>query len=472
LTATSGALTLGQAKGAVGYIDVEGAQTTFDASSTPSMMIGDLGTGDLAVQDGASAHIAFASIGSSGEMYLSDPATVCTVDGSLIIGGADRGGSASVLNGAQLEVVATRGSALMLMQAISTVTVDAKSAASVGSAGDLLKGTLSVGDGGEFQPNDATVVGNVQVQKNGLILPNYCTVKGNYDQTYQGGGDFGVTYTDTNPLEPLTVSGTATLGGTLRARLFKGTPSVGEHIAIVKAKSITGAFASVVTTGFSAAVHQTSTEVYLEVTNVKAGLPVQTSAMDDTADEDVAFSYQAAATNTPKTYTATGLPPGLKIDPSTGRISGVPQAAGVFPVTLGFSNSSADGAGALMLTIVSAGNAAPPPAAPNVTLTVPKPMVKAGSGGFGEVAVHLLPAQTTAVTVSYTIGGTATNGKDYKKLAGSVTFPPGTMTEAIKIVPKGDLEGAMSKEVKIKLAPGTGYDIGTKKAKKVKIVGK
>lgn len=52
-----------------------------------------------------------------------------------------------------------------------------------------------------------------------------------------------------------------------------------------------------------------------------------------------AFSHSITAANYPKTFTAVGLPRGLKITPATGVISGRPEAAGVFNVQLQATNT-------------------------------------------------------------------------------------------------------------------------------------
>jgi hypothetical protein len=89
--------------------------------------------------------------------------------------------------------------------------------------------------------------------------------------------------------------------------------------------------------------------------NAAVGLPVITSATTATGTVGSAFNYQIAGTNTPSSYTATGLPAGLTVNSFTGVISGMPSIAGQSLVTLGALNSGGTGSATLSVSILAAG---------------------------------------------------------------------------------------------------------------------
>ena len=87
---------------------------------------------------------------------------------------------------------------------------------------------------------------------------------------------------------------------------------------------------------------------------ITVGAPVITSATSANGTAGTAFSYQIIATNSPTSYSATGLPAGLSVNTTSGLISGTPTAAGTSTVTLSASNASGTGHATLTLTIAVA----------------------------------------------------------------------------------------------------------------------
>ena len=62
-------------------------------------------------------------------------------------------------------------------------------------------------------------------------------------------------------------------------------------------------------------------------------------------------TYQITATNSPTSFSASGLPTGLSINTSTGSITGTPTTAGTYSVSLGASNGAGTGTATLAFTI-------------------------------------------------------------------------------------------------------------------------
>jgi hypothetical protein len=84
-----------------------------------------------------------------------------------------------------------------------------------------------------------------------------------------------------------------------------------------------------------------------------SSLPVITSPLVATAYLGREFKYQITATNVPTSYAASPLPANLTVNPTTGLISGTPQAAGVTTVSISGDNSNGAGtAAALVLTVL------------------------------------------------------------------------------------------------------------------------
>jgi hypothetical protein len=67
------------------------------------------------------------------------------------------------------------------------------------------------------------------------------------------------------------------------------------------------------------------------------------------------FSYSITATNAPTSYGASGLPPGLGVNTTTGVVSGIPEVEGTTDVGISASNSAGSGGGTLRIVIGSGG---------------------------------------------------------------------------------------------------------------------
>lgn len=96
----------------------------------------------------------------------------------------------------------------------------------------------------------------------------------------------------------------------------------------------------------------TATFSNVAITNsTPAGSPVISSPTMCTATVSTAFNYVITATNSPVTYSATGMPAGLSIDSSSGIISGTPMALGTFAITLAATNANGVGTAVIILKV-------------------------------------------------------------------------------------------------------------------------
>ena len=68
---------------------------------------------------------------------------------------------------------------------------------------------------------------------------------------------------------------------------------------------------------------------------------------------------------------------------------------------------------------------------------------------------------TAALTVTYSLGGSATNGTDYNTLTGTATFAANSTTTTVTVTPKDDTEYEGAETVVLTLSEGTGYFVGS-----------
>ncbi|MDE0417139.1 MAG: hypothetical protein OXI95_09425, partial [bacterium] len=82
--------------------------------------------------------------------------------------------------------------------------------------------------------------------------------------------------------------------------------------------------------------------------------------------------------------------------------------------------------------------------------------------GTSDVTVNLSPAPASDITLSYTVGGTATAGSDFTIAnSGTVTVPAGATTATIPVTLIDDSVQEGSETIVLKLAAGSGYKVGS-----------
>jgi hypothetical protein len=82
--------------------------------------------------------------------------------------------------------------------------------------------------------------------------------------------------------------------------------------------------------------------------------PVITSPAAAAGQAGVPFSYTITANNVPTSFSATGLPPGVTVNTTSGLISGTPTANGTFPAQINAINGAGTATQALTITIAVA----------------------------------------------------------------------------------------------------------------------
>lgn len=97
---------------------------------------------------------------------------------------------------------------------------------------------------------------------------------------------------------------------------------------------------------------------------------------------------------------------------------------------------------------------------PSATISV-SPAAVAEDGAPNLVyTVTLNQAAFSALSINYTIGGTATNGTDYATIASPLVIPAGSTTGTITVNPTADATIEADETVILTLAAGAGYTVG------------
>jgi parallel beta-helix repeat protein len=109
-------------------------------------------------------------------------------------------------------------------------------------------------------------------------------------------------------------------------------------------------------------------------------VPQITSPSTASAQVGKSFSYSIGAANIPRSYGASNLPIGLTINTTSGKISGIPTAAGPSTITISASNAAGTHSRALSLSIL--------PAAPLITSASTSSGTKGGSYSYQATAIN------------------------------------------------------------------------------------
>ncbi len=145
--------------------------------------------------------------------------------------------------------------------------------------------------------------------------------------------------------------------------------------------------------------------------------PVINSAATATGTVNVPFTYTITAFNTPTSFTAVGLPPGLSLAGAV--ISGSPTVAGVYSVTLGAINASGTGQANLTITV----SPGPPviTSSPNAVFSVNAPIVYTITGTNTPTSFTAtgLPAGLTVDTTTGIISGSVSAIGTYTAMIGA-----------------------------------------------------
>lgn len=107
-----------------------------------------------------------------------------------------------------------------------------------------------------------------------------------------------------------------------------------------------------------------------------------------------------------------------------------------------------------------------------VTIMAPDPEAVEGKKDPADFVVTRTGEVGADLTVFYTVGGTATNGKDYKALSGKVTIPAGQDSVIIQISALADRETEGSETVILTLIDKPEYDLGEPKEATIRIIEK
>jgi hypothetical protein len=107
---------------------------------------------------------------------------------------------------------------------------------------------------------------------------------------------------------------------------------------------------------------------------------------------------------------------------------------------------------------------------PTVTIAATTPTATEAGPSPGAFTVSRSGSTASALTVSYTVSGTATPGSDYTTLSGTVLIPAGSPSAPIPVTPVDDFAVEPDETVIVTLSANAAYTVGAPSAATVTIV--
>lgn len=101
-----------------------------------------------------------------------------------------------------------------------------------------------------------------------------------------------------------------------------------------------------------------------------------------------------------------------------------------------------------------------PTGTPTLSIAASKATTDESGAGPGEFTLTRSGDTVSALSVSYGVSGSATNGIDYLALNGSVSFPAGASSVTVQVSPYVDTSSEGTETVILTLLAGTGYVLG------------
>ncbi|HXT42256.1 MAG TPA: Ig-like domain-containing protein, partial [Candidatus Angelobacter sp.] len=111
------------------------------------------------------------------------------------------------------------------------------------------------------------------------------------------------------------------------------------------------------------------------------------------------------------------------------------------------------------------------PSNPTVTVVANDANASRVGPDNGAITIVRTGDTTSALTVNYSLGGTAVNGTDYAMVSTSVTIPAGASSAVITVVPKTATSYVGAKTMTITLSVNAAYTIGSANSASVTIAG-